>query len=128
MAIILKSRRKTKHGHTEADIQDRLYWYCYKKNHDNIAPNVYLYEWESDLFSVTKAGYAHEFEIKISLSDFRAHADKTLRHQVLSTGTHGLSDYEQQCYDMHRDFTPHWIHKRIEELKKPQPRPNYFWY
>lgn len=32
--------------------------------------------WECDLFEVTKAGYAREYEIKISRSDFKADADK----------------------------------------------------
>lgn len=35
--------------------------------------------WECDLFSVTKAGYFHEHEIKLSVADFRADAKKSER-------------------------------------------------
>lgn len=130
MDVLPKRRRRVKHGRTESDIQDRLYFLLWRKSHDSIAPNVYLYEWESDMFSVTKAGYAHEYEIKISLSDFRADLDKTARHEILTTGTSAvrLNVYEQRCYELYKDFKPHWIHQRIEDLKKPQARPNYFWY
>ena len=33
--------------------------------------------WECDMFAVSKAGYASEFEIKLSLADFRADAKKS---------------------------------------------------
>jgi hypothetical protein len=129
MATTLKSRtKKVKHTRTETEIQNRLYWFLYRKSHESVAPNVYLYEWESDMFSVTKAGYAHEYEIKISLSDFRADAGKTARHQILGTGTRELTEQEQLRREQFKSVPRHWIHNRIEEIKKPQPRPNYFWY
>lgn len=36
-----------------------------------VIENLMVYEWESDSILVTKAGYAYEFEIKISRNDFR---------------------------------------------------------
>lgn len=33
--------------------------------------NLNVYDWESDVLKITKSGYAYEFEIKISRSDFK---------------------------------------------------------
>lgn len=35
------------------------------------APNLFLYPWESDLIIVNKSGYISEYEVKLSVSDFR---------------------------------------------------------
>lgn len=37
---------------------------------------------EADLWCVSKAGYAHEYEIKLTRSDFKADADKTDRTKL----------------------------------------------
>ena len=46
--------------------------------------------WECDIWSVTKAGYAVEHEIKLSVSDFHADAKKrdacTNKHKLLAIG------------------------------------------
>lgn len=39
--------------------------------------NVYLGDWECDVLTITKAGYSHEYEVKVSAADFRADAMKT---------------------------------------------------
>lgn len=45
-----------------------------------ILPNYTPFRWfECDLFNVTKAGFFHEFEIKLTRSDFRADAEKADR-------------------------------------------------
>src|SRR5688500_4528407 len=62
---------------TERTIQNALYCHCAIKRHELIVPNSGLFGWESDLISVTKAGFIYEFEIKITRSDFRADAKKT---------------------------------------------------
>lgn len=50
-------------------------------NHDHKFENVFVHSWEADLFSVTKgAGYAYEFEVKISRSDFFADFKKPKHH------------------------------------------------
>ena len=63
---------------TEKTIQNALWTYLSDKGHRPVIPNFTppLW-WECDVFSVTGAGYAQEFEIKISKSDFRADATKT---------------------------------------------------
>ena len=53
-------------------------WLMLEKNHDVAVPNLTaLYYWECDLLSVTKSRLAHEFEIKISRSDYLADKKKS---------------------------------------------------
>ena len=61
---------------TEAAIQDLLYYHCVSKGHLLVNPNSCVFGWESDFISVTKSLMVHEFEIKISRSDFKADAKK----------------------------------------------------
>jgi hypothetical protein len=78
---------------TARHIQRRIMWEQYRRNF--VLPNYTpLHWWECDVFSVTKSGFFHEFEIKLSASDFRADAGKERRdfdwnkrvnkHQLLS--------------------------------------------
>lgn len=67
---------------TEADIQDVVYIHAAIKNHELIVPNSCLFSWEADVLTVTKAGFIHEFEIKISRGDFKVDAKKE-RAQLL---------------------------------------------
>jgi hypothetical protein len=55
---------------TASDIQKELR--LQTANHVHQLSNVFVHEWEADLFTVTKSGYAYEFEIKVSRSDFLA--------------------------------------------------------
>lgn len=58
-------------------IQNRLFEVLDRKGHESIIPNYTPEGWyESDMFSVTKAGYAVEHEIKMSAQDFARDADK----------------------------------------------------
>lgn len=62
---------------TEAIIQNKLHWFVVRKQHSLYVPNVYFYNYnESDFISVTKTNYVHEYEIKISKSDFKAETKK----------------------------------------------------
>lgn len=55
------------------------------KNHQLALPNLRsVYRWEMDLFSVTRAWLTHEYEIKVTLADFRADAKKRAKHQDLA--------------------------------------------
>lgn len=71
---------------TEADIQDSLFKFLAKKKINFIVPNVNLYySYESDLVSVSGAKFVSEYEIKISVSDFRAEfKNKRHKHTNLS--------------------------------------------
>jgi hypothetical protein len=56
-----------------------------------LAPNIFLYfHFESDLIRVTKSGYAIEYEIKLSKSDFRADFKKS------TYKTHGIDPATRQ--------------------------------
>jgi len=73
-----------------------------------IAPSIVLpHGWEADVAALTKTGFCHEFEIKVSRSDFLAdfakggyHGDKRNKHERMKARIH-----EKGC----------WI-------------PNYFWF
>lgn len=59
---------------TEQDIQMQIARWClWEKQHRATVPNAHFYDPnEADIMSVTKAGIAHVFEIKISRSDLKA--------------------------------------------------------
>lgn len=71
---------------TERSIQNALYFFCDRKRHRFMVPNVQMFGWESDFVSVTRDGYVYEYEVKISRSDFRLDLQKE-RHLHL-TGLH----------------------------------------
>ncbi len=61
---------------TEFDIQNMLRW-KYASRFALLAPNYTPPGWwECDMWAMTKRGYASEYEIKTSVSDFRADARK----------------------------------------------------
>lgn len=46
--------------------------------------NSFMFNWESDLFLLTKAGLSIEIEVKVSKSDFKADFKKELKHILLA--------------------------------------------
>lgn len=66
--------------HTELSMQRRLAHDLLARGHQAVVPNVQVANWEADLVSVTVAGYLHEWEIKVSYSDFLADAKKRKHH------------------------------------------------
>ncbi len=57
--------------------------YCLGGAYSVVCANAYVYDWESDVFAVTKKGYAVEFEVKISRADFKKDLEKP-KHLYLS--------------------------------------------
>jgi len=53
-------------------------------NHDYILNNVFMFNWESDLFAISKSGYSVEIEVKISRSDYLADFKKR-KHDLFNT-------------------------------------------
>lgn len=88
MAVIKKSkgrnpRAATTRPKTEGAIQDALYHRVgLGLKHTIVLPNVHFWGWESDLVSVSKAGYAYEYEIKVSRADFLAEKRAVERARV----------------------------------------------
>lgn len=62
---------------TERDVQQALYWRGVRRGVKWMAPNIYLYGWESDFLSISHAGIVTEYEIKVSRSDFFEDLKKT---------------------------------------------------
>lgn len=70
---------------TELDMQIALYHYRWRHgSYPLMFPNVYHYDWESDLLYVSKDGYLTEYEIKLSHSDFVADMKKKKKHTRLN--------------------------------------------
>ena len=95
---------------TERDIQ-RWLFNDMRSSHELIVPNYTPRDWhECDVWALTKAGYMTEHEIKLTVADFRADAEKTRRL-----------------------YGPTWMPSRavrkVDRLEKSDPRgPRRFWY
>lgn len=79
----------------ELKIQNFLYPWLTDKKHTLITPNVRLYgQFESDLISVSRAGYVSEYEIKCSVSDFKKDfKTKASKHIRLEGGKKSTPNY-----------------------------------
>jgi hypothetical protein len=54
-------------------------------NHKYQINNAFIYEWESDFFTVTESGYIYEIEIKVTRGDFKDDFNKTAKHTLLES-------------------------------------------
>jgi len=81
------NRIKTTKPMTTKEIQNELGKYCILKGHFPVAENIkYLIsDWELDVISMTKSEYLWEYEVKISLNDFRADKRKLRKHEWYSS-------------------------------------------
>lgn len=104
----------------ETWIQDVLYRDRACKGHDCMCPNIYLFDWESDLVSVTNAGFIYEYEIKISRGDFKADEKKRQKWDILRNGSCDVEVHQGYDREAHK-----W-NSTVE--RKPKPRPARFWY
>lgn len=86
-------------------------------------PNVYVYNEESDLFSITKDDYAHEIEVKISKADFKADFKKR-KHDIIEKCLQGFDKYivrggivNETCnIEFLENSRRHW-ERRVENTK-----------
>ena len=62
------------------------------KTHKYELNNSYVFDWESDFFSITTSGYAYEVEIKLSRSDFFADFKKD-KHKLFKMVKEGKTGY-----------------------------------
>lgn len=59
--------------------------------------NLFVFDWESDYLCITKSGYIHEIEIKISRSDFaNDFKHKKKKHLLLETKIEGMITKENK--------------------------------
>ncbi|MBI3654028.1 MAG: hypothetical protein HY231_23605 [Acidobacteria bacterium] len=61
---------------TERQIQQALYVWRFRKGDLLWVPNSCCFGWEADFISLSRAMYATEYEIKISVADFKAEFKK----------------------------------------------------
>ena len=54
-------------------------------NHKYQINNAYIFDWESDFFSVSDSGYVYEVEVKITRSDFKDDFNKVNKHKLLES-------------------------------------------
>lgn len=73
----------------------RSLWLKWGMGANCAAPNIKLYPFESDLLVLRNTGYVIEYEIKLSVSDFRADSKKS--HRVL-TGTEHNGTFIKELY------------------------------
>lgn len=71
-----------------ADIAWHMYQYALGRGHGWITPNAILYDWESDLLTVSPEGFVCEIEIKVSRNDLLHDLQKPKHHAgILLNGT-----------------------------------------
>lgn len=109
---------------TERAIQQHL-WFDMNSRCRVILPNYTPRGWhECDLWAVTRAGYAHEYEIKLSVSDFRADARKVEGWRVRQEGDGWVSlpsrkKHERLARGDHKGPTRFWYVVPNGLLKRP---------
>lgn len=105
----------------ERTIQNALFpWLAFERGYLLSCPNYTPPRWfECDLWAVTKAGFAVEFEVKVSVADFRADAKK------------GPDERERQRYDLAKpERQANWeIRTKHQRLAAQDPRgPSRFFF
>lgn len=80
---------------TESRIQHALATH-FNKTGSLCVPNCGAFGWEADLIRILPSMIAYEYEIKISASDFRKDAAKTLKHLALN-GDHPAARKKGRC-------------------------------
>lgn len=122
-------------GITEYEIQNELFRHLRCSQYKMIVPNIdCITGFEADLLCVTRAGYAEEYEIKLTLSDFRADLKKRAKHASLSGAVkevpHPFAEYkavEERTILIPIDSTAD-KYRALRERCWPTHRPKRFWY
>jgi len=124
--------KMVKYKMTETKMQAALmYWVMNDLHHLYTIPNsTTVFPWESDLISVTQALFVHEYEVKISMADYRKDELKKSKHQRLQdAGKRYKPNYfwYATCFDIEPPPHAGWIKVSGDgelhvEVKKPAPR------
>jgi hypothetical protein len=118
-------------GHIQAALAN---WAMNGHNHTFFINNSNtLFSWEADFLSVTAAGFVHEFEIKLSLSDYKRDALKW-KHQHIGSPTRSPAYfwYATHGFDIEPPSNAGWVSVYQDpkllywhvEVKKEAPRLN----
>lgn len=101
-------------------------------SHQLHCPNTTtVFPWEADLVSVTRSNLIHEFEIKISKSDFRADFKK-VKHRLLKEKWENDRSYSITKEELERIWA-NWKPEAKDALTllhyhEIKQIPNYFWF
>lgn len=106
---------------SEEYIQRKLNSFFAESTKKYVVENLFVFEWESDKLIITRSGYAYEFEVKISKSDFKADFKKEDKHTILEGKKEFLPSYDK-VLDMWKGLQAD--NYRTSRFKKP----NYFYY
>jgi hypothetical protein len=76
---------------TTSDIENQYMNMVLRERRANtVLNNVYIDDWECDIVEITKSGYLYEYEVKISVADFKQDArkrnHKATKHEVIQSG------------------------------------------
>ncbi|MEG1545399.1 MAG: hypothetical protein RR382_12915 [Tannerellaceae bacterium] len=69
----------------------------YLTNPRYLINNLYVFGWESDYLALTRSGYWHEVEVKISKADFKKDFEKKDKHTTLISRIGKLPNYFSYC-------------------------------
>jgi hypothetical protein len=73
-----RSEELTSHDIVDS-LREKFFTHKYQIN------NSFIYEWESDFFTITELDYAFEYEIKVSRGDFKDDFNKKEKHIILES-------------------------------------------
>jgi len=102
---------------TEKTIQRDLILYLLRNGFRCFAPNISIRFGEADLLGVRSSGYAEEFEIKISRSDYKADAKKRCKHYFYSCA--------KRLMDVKYKYVPNKFSYVLADGIDPNPIPEY---
>lgn len=119
--------------HTEKSIASKIRYY--RKQDKYLIPNIYLYEWESDVWALNRNNFAIEYEIKTSLLDFQNDAKKIDKHVILESGH--LTKYSYKRGNRRKYILGESARQKVPKNKlidlrtvktEKRSRPNRFYY
>ena len=123
---------------TETTIQNALYHFLRQRGVWPILPNIdCVTGYEADILTITKSGYAHEYEIKLTLSDFRADLKKRHKHASFSGEFKTVPNpfYKSQFPDRYpetidvlKDSVASTAWAILSDQCHPGRKPKRFWY
>lgn len=115
---------------TEAIVQDVIYAHCEAAKHQITVPNCgTAFMYESDVASMTKTRFGHEFEVKVSRADWLAELRKIASDQ--SNAKRSRAKRLSNAAGIAKGLKEAWAEGKercgSEFLYSQDPTPNYFW-
>ncbi len=109
---------------TEADVIRGTYNYLSGKKHKVACPNVYLFNWESDLISLSSVEMIYEFEVKLTVADFQKDFEKEKHLHLSGTGTTVVMDGTERHY-LDGNVPSKFYYVMPYEMVNPEEVPEY---